>query len=168
MWSPPLGSLGCWNQATSCVCLYRTLSCILRNSWIFPGSWPSVFREIGSIFLLPVEMFKDTDSFSFPLCVSVEPSDDFFLRNMCPTSHMRARPPPRIRDPAYVWPVPPRRVSERVKPLSRVRLFAKPWTVAYQVPPSVGFSRHEYWSGLPFPSSGDLPDPGTEPGSLAL
>ena len=43
-----------------------------------------------------------------------------------------------------------------------------PWTVAYQVPPSMGFSRQEYWSGLPFPSPGDLPDPGIEPGSLAL
>ena len=56
----------------------------------------------------------------------------------------------------------------KVKSLSRVRLFATPWTVAYQVPPSVGFSRPEYWSGLPFPSPGDLPDLGTESGSLAL
>ena len=59
-------------------------------------------------------------------------------------------------------------VSEWVKPLSRVRLFATPWTVAYQAPPSMGFSRQEYWSGLPFPSPGDLPDPGIEPGSLAF
>ena len=44
-------------------------------------------------------------------------------------------------------------VSE-VKSLSRVRLFATPWTVAYQDPQSMGFSRHEYWSGLPFPSPG--------------
>ena len=43
-----------------------------------------------------------------------------------------------------------------------------PWTVAYQVPPSMGFSRQEYWSGLPFPSPGDLPNPGTKPGSPAL
>ena len=55
-----------------------------------------------------------------------------------------------------------------VKLLSRVRLFATPWTVAYQVPPSMGFSRHEYWSGLPFPSPGNLPYPGIEPGSPAL
>ena len=40
-----------------------------------------------------------------------------------------------------------------------------PWTVAYQVPPSMGFSRQGYWSGLPFPSPGDLPDPGIEPRS---
>ena len=42
------------------------------------------------------------------------------------------------------------------------------WTVAYQVPPSMGFSRQEYWSGLPFPSPGDLPDSGIEPRSPAL
>ena len=55
-----------------------------------------------------------------------------------------------------------------VKSLSRVLLFATVWTVAYHDSPSVGFSRQEYWSGLPFPSPGYLPDPGTEPGSLAL
>ena len=42
------------------------------------------------------------------------------------------------------------------------------WTVACQAPLSIGFSRQEYWSGLPFPSPGDLPDPGIEPGSPAL
>ena len=55
-----------------------------------------------------------------------------------------------------------------MKSLSRVRLVATPWTVANQAPPSMGFSRQEYWSGLPFPSPGDLPDPGIEPGSPAL
>ena len=55
-----------------------------------------------------------------------------------------------------------------VKLLSRVRLFATPWTVAYQALRSMGFSRQEYWSGLPFPSPGDLPNPGIEPGSPAL
>ena len=43
-----------------------------------------------------------------------------------------------------------------------------PWTVAYQASPSMGFSRQGYWSGLPFPSPGDLPDPGINPGSFAL
>ena len=56
----------------------------------------------------------------------------------------------------------------KVKSFSRVRLFATPWIVAYQTPPSMGFFRQEYWSGLPFPSPGDLPNPGTEPGSPAL
>ena len=45
---------------------------------------------------------------------------------------------------------------------------ATPWTVPYQAPLSIGFSRQEYWSGLPFPSPGDNPDPGIEPGSPAL
>ena len=56
----------------------------------------------------------------------------------------------------------------KVKLLSRVRLFATPWTVAYQAPPSMGFSRQECWSGVPFPSPGDLPNPEIEPGSPAL
>ena len=43
-----------------------------------------------------------------------------------------------------------------------------PWTVAHKAPPSMGFSRQEYWSGLPFPSPGDLPDPEIEPRSSAL
>ena len=52
--------------------------------------------------------------------------------------------------------------------LSRVRLFGTPWTVAHQAPLSVGFSRQEYWSGLPFPTPGDLPSPEIEPESPAL
>ena len=52
--------------------------------------------------------------------------------------------------------------------VSRVRLFATPWTVTYQAPPFMEFSRPEYWSGLPFSSSGDLPDPGIEPRSPAF
>ena len=51
----------------------------------------------------------------------------------------------------------------KVKSLSRVRLFSTPWTAAYQAPLSVGFSRQEYWNGLPFPSPADLPNPGIEP-----
>ena len=49
-----------------------------------------------------------------------------------------------------------------VKSLSRVRLFATPWNVAYQSPLSMGFSRQEYWSELPFSSPGDMPDTGIE------
>ena len=47
-----------------------------------------------------------------------------------------------------------------MKSLSHVQLFVTPWTVAYQVPPSMEFPRQEYWRGLPFPSLGDLPNPG--------
>ena len=56
----------------------------------------------------------------------------------------------------------------KVKSLSHVWLFATPWTVAYQASPSMGFSRQEYWSGLPFPSPGDLLNPRIKPGSPAL
>ena len=56
----------------------------------------------------------------------------------------------------------------KVKSLNRVQLFATPWTLAHQTPPSMGFSRQEYWSGLPFPSPGDLPNPGIKPRSPAL
>ena len=56
----------------------------------------------------------------------------------------------------------------KLKLLSCVWLFATPWTVAFQAPPSMGFSRQEYWNGLPFPSPGDLPNPGIEPGSSTL
>ena len=62
----------------------------------------------------------------------------------------------------------PRLNKVKVKLLSHVRLSATPWTVAYQASPSMGFSRQEYWSGLPFPSPVDLPDPGIEPRSPAL
>ena len=51
--------------------------------------------------------------------------------------------------------------------LNHVRVFVIPWIVAYQAPPSMGFSRQEYWSGLPFLSPGDLPNPGIEPRSSA-
>ena len=62
----------------------------------------------------------------------------------------------------------PEKVKMKVKWLSRVQLFATPWTVAHWAPPSMGFSRQEYWSGVPFPSPGDLPDSGIEPGSPAF
>ena len=58
--------------------------------------------------------------------------------------------------------------EKKVKSLSRVQLFVTLWTVAYQASPSMGFSRQESWSGLPFPSPGDLPNPGIDPGSPAL
>ena len=55
-----------------------------------------------------------------------------------------------------------------MKLLSHVQLFTTPWTVAHQAPPSMEFSRQEYWNELSFLSTGDLPDPGIEPGSPAL
>ena len=54
------------------------------------------------------------------------------------------------------------KVKVKVKSLSRVRLFATLWTLVYQAPPSMGFFGQEYWSGLPLPSPGGLPEPGIE------
>ena len=59
----------------------------------------------------------------------------------------------------------PAALKLKVKSLNPVWLFATPWTVACHIPLSVGFSRQEYWSGLPFPSPRDLPNPGIEPRS---
>ena len=58
--------------------------------------------------------------------------------------------------------------KQQVKSLSRVQFFVTPWTIAHQAHPSMEFSRQEYWTGLPFPSPGDLPDPGIRPGSPTL
>ena len=58
--------------------------------------------------------------------------------------------------------------QHKVKLPSRVQLFGTPWTIAHQAPPSMEFSRQKYWSGLPFPSPGDLPNQGIEPGSPTL
>ena len=60
----------------------------------------------------------------------------------------------------------PNTTGARDQSLSSIRLFETPWTVAHQGPLSVGFSRQEYWSGLSFPSPGDLLHPGIEPTSL--
>ena len=57
------------------------------------------------------------------------------------------------------------KVKVKVKSLSRVPLFATPWTVAHQAPLSMGFSRQDYWSELSFPSPEDLSGPGIKPGS---
>ena len=62
---------------------------------------------------------------------------------------------------AWKWKV-------KVKSLSLVWLFATPWTLAYQTPQSMEFSRQEYWSGLPFLSPGDFPNPGIEPRAPTL
>ena len=61
-----------------------------------------------------------------------------------------------------------RRERKQRKSLSHVQLFVTPWPIACQAPLSMGFSRQEYYSGLPCPSPGDLPNPGTESASPAL
>ena len=71
--------------------------------------------------------------------------------------------PPLLSGPDFVTLHPHHDVCVCAQPLSHVRLFVTPWTVACQALLSMEFSRHEYWSQLPFPSSGDLPDTGIKP-----
>ena len=79
----------------------------------------------------------------------------------CRVGSVAVRAPDLLKEVTIIF------ISE-VKSLIRVRLFVTPWTVAYQAPPPMGFSRQEYWSGLPFPSPEDLPDPGIKPRLLCL
>ena len=81
---------------------------------------------------------------------------------------LRFFPSPKSHHPQPCSRAPPDTQGSEVKSLSRVRLFSTPWTVAHQAPPSMGFSRQQYWNGLPFHSPGDLPNPGIEPRSPAL
>ena len=74
----------------------------------------------------------------------------------------------RVRFFLVLWRHHYKYLKVKVKSLSRVQLFATPWTGAYHAPLSMGFSRQEYWSGLPFPSPGDLSDPGIKFRSPAL
>ena len=88
------------------------------------------------------------------------------LCRLIPNSHHF--PPPHVLCVGNHKSVFYKSKESKVKSLSHVQLFATPWTVAYQAPPSMGFSRQEYWSGLQFPSPGVLPNPGIEPRSPAL
>ena len=91
----------------------------------------------------------------------------FFLQRIFPTQGSNPDLP-HCRQMLYHLSHQGSLISERVKSLSCLRLFATPWTVAHQAPPSIEFSRQEYWSGVPLPSPGDLPDPGIKPGSPTL
>ena len=70
--------------------------------------------------------------------------------------------------PTAKSPFPLYKFTKKVKSLSHVQLFVTPWTLACQAPLSMGFSRKEYWSGLPFPTPEHLPDPTIKPTSLSL
>ena len=94
-----------------------------------------------------------------------------FMRTVC-SSHSEACLSPMVDvkspgDPGFFALLPKKEVK-KLNSLSCVQFFATPWTVVYQVPLSMGFSRQEYWSGLPLPSPGDLSDPGIESESPTL
>ena len=90
--------------------------------------------------------------------------EDHLEKGMATHSSFLAWRIPCTEEPGRLWSI----VKVKVKSLSHVLLFVTPRTVAHQAPPSMGFSRQEYWSGLPFLSPGDLPKPGIKPRSLAL
>ena len=101
---------------------------------------------------------------SLSITNSRSPHKPMSIESVMPSNHfILCRPlllPPSVFPPSVQF--------SSVQLLSHVQLFATPWTVAYQAPPSMGFSRQVYWSGLPFLSPEDLPNPGIEPGSPAL
>ena len=103
------------------------------------------------------------------LAATLCPQPSFFTEHSlsCSSPRLSLLPQPHY---SLIFPETsfPSVANSEVKSLSRVRLFATPWTVAYQAPPSMGFSRQECWSGLPFLSPGDLPDPGIKPRSPTL
>ena len=147
----------CWDQerrAYSCAAVpFSGFNCVqlFETPWTVARQAPPSmgFPRQGAWRELP---FPPLGAFPNP---EMEPESPALQVDSSPLSHPEA---------LYSY----RKKEKKVKSLSRVRLFATPWTVARQVPLSMGFSRQAYWSGLPFPSPGDLPNPGIEPGSPAL
>ena len=113
--------------------------------------FPRVTARCSLVRLAPRELL--------PLCVSLPLNARLLLH-------------PPDRDESPHWSIPPHHhflcvcVYVCVCALSRVCLFMTPWTIAHQAPLSLGLSREEYWSGLPFPSSEDFPNPGIKHRSL--
>ena len=146
-WLTKLKSLGCLNfrgskKVTSAWYLVLSQFCL-------PMCRLQLQALLGDTVLI-VAIFSSTKSLSINTIIN----ESVFLY------HTLSELPPH--DPLALT------VRVKVKLLSRVWLFVTLWTVAYQASPSMGLSRQEYWSGLPFPSPGDLPDPGIEPRSPAL
>ena len=127
-------------------------SCIPQFSWV---QWLSHVP----FFVTP---WTATHQASLPITNSWSLLKLMRIESVMPSNHLIL-----CRPLLLLPPIPPS-TEVKVKSLSCVWLFATPWTVTYQASPSMGFSRQEYWSGLPFPFSGDLPDPGIEPGSPTL
>jgi len=161
MW-PALAVPTCSSLMHSLITAFWILSTAFYWSSPCKGHW-------HSLLLKPVITFQ---SLSYSLPAALNSADHFGFMKLFPCL---------LWHPLTLWFLFPSFLHEllfhysflkcqwsEVKLLSRVRLFATSWTVACQVPPSMEFSRQGYWSGLPFPSPGDLPDPGIEPGSPAL
>ena len=144
---------------TSVMSSYLILWCPLLLPLIFPS-----IKDFSNESSLLVRWLKYW-SFNF----SISPSNEIFRVDLpldclvwspcCPRKSINVVPQKGRCFTNLKW---------KVRSLSRVRLFVTPWTVAYQAPLSMGFSSQECWSGLPFPSPEDLPDPGIEPRSPTL
>ena len=126
-----------------------------QRSHMLHGNYTPIPQLLNHSLVLPPQLLK-------PLCLepalrnkgrhhSVPNREQLWLASATESPHRASKP----QSCCYV-----------LSHFSRIQLCATLWTVAYQAPLSMGFSRQEYWSGLPFPSPGDLPDPGIEPVSL--
>ena len=149
-----------------CCLLYGTKAHKSHNSWLKKRDhpWPSEVKSLSHIRLFATLW---TVARQAPLSMGFS-RQEFWTGLPCPPPGDLPNPgiePASLMFPALVGGF--FKTSE-VKSLSCVQLFGTLWTVAHQAPPSMEFSRQEYWSGLPFPSPGDLPDTGIEPRSPAL
>ena len=129
-----------------------------------PGAWASIIAAnmLSSCITWALEHASLSSSGALDLVAPHEQSSQVRDQTHAPYTGELTQPPDHQGVCLYTL------TKVKVRSLSRVRLFATSWTVAHQASLSMGFSRHEYWSGLPFPSPGDLPNPGIEPGSPAL
>ena len=139
------GGVGCWVNGHEWVGEYW-------RQWFYPGS-PSTF----CLWLAP-KSCQVTPWFCFLLTLKYDQNSTNGIKERTQTTES-------LTGNTFQKPGP--FVSPHTMcVLSRVRLFVTPWTVAHQAPLSAGFPRQECWNRLPFPSPGDLPNPGIEPGSL--
>ena len=140
---------GLWKQVSMSSPCLRGVVCVLSHFshvWLFATPWPVAHQAPPSMEFCRQEYWT---GLPFP------PPEDLPNPEIKPTSLTS----PALPGGFFTW---------KVKSLNHVQLSATPWTVAHQAPPSMEFSRQEYWSGLPFPSPGDLPNPGIEPRSPVL
>ena len=131
--------------------------------------WQTLFLgALKSLQMVTAAMkLKDTDSWKKSYDQPRQPikKQRHYFSNKCQSSQSYGFSSSHV----WMWKLDYKTAEKvKVKLFSHVQLFGTPWTIAYQASLSIGFSRQEYWSGLPFPSPGDLPNPGIEPGSPAL
>ena len=127
-----------------------------NRNWDKDGGWclpPATLPCAGGSLCISAQFFS---SLMYLVCLSIYPSTHpFIFLSVCLSTCLCIHPPIH---PFTCLSICLYHLT--VCALSRVQLFVVPWTVACQTPLSMGFPRQEYWSGLPFLPSGDLPNPG--------